>query len=117
MSIADPEVKVLPLTEKDLFLVLGTDGIYSVLSNQEVVDLASRYWQNPEEAAKAIVRAAFQQGSDDNPTAVVIQFGWTDKGAAKYIETRRAAVARGLDGDSPTHKPSAIEPVSKPVDD
>jgi len=118
LSVPDPEVKVLPLTEKDLFLILGTDGIYKVLSNQEVVDLASRHWEDPEEAAKAIVRAAFQQGSDDNLTAVVIQFGWTDKGAPKFIEARRAAAARGLDGNSPKHKPStSAVAVPAPVDD
>lgn len=106
LSVPDPEIKVLPLTEKDLFLVLATDGIYSVLSNQDVVDRASRHWDNPEEAAKSIVRAAFQQGSDDNLTAVVIQFGWTDKGAKKFIDSRRAAAAAGMDGGSPLHKPS-----------
>lgn len=118
LSIPDPEVKVLSLTEKDLFLVLGTDGIFNVLSNQEVIDRASKYWDNPEEAAKSIVRAAFQSGSDDNLTAVVIQFGWTDKGAPKFIANRQAMVAQGLDGGSPKLKPTAAPASSlKAVDD
>ena len=31
----DPQVKVIPITDKDLFLILCTDGITSVLSNLE----------------------------------------------------------------------------------
>lgn len=97
LSTPEPEVKVLPLTEKDLFVVLATDGIYTHLSNQEVVDLASRHWMDPEEAAKNIVRTAFQKGSDDNLTAVVIQFGWADKSATGYLEKRKAMAAQDLD--------------------
>lgn len=118
LSVPDPEIKVLPLTEKDLFLVLATDGIYNVLSNQEVVDLASKHWDDPEEAAKNVVRSAFQAGSDENLTAIVIQFGWSDKGASKFIQIRQAAVEQGIDGGSPKLKPSkAIDPGLKAVDD
>jgi len=62
----EPEVKVMTLTDKDLFLVLATDGVYKSLGNQEVVDLALKHWDDPEAASKNIVRTAFQKGSDDN---------------------------------------------------
>lgn len=109
LSSPEPDVKVLPITDKDLFVVLATDGIYTHMSNQEVVDLASKYWQDPEEAAKNVVRTAFQRGSDDNLTAVVIQFGWADKSAASYIEKRKAMAARGVDGGSPKVKASSVK--------
>lgn len=107
LSTPDPEVKILPITDKDLFLVMATDGIYNVMSNQDVVDAASKHWDDAEEAAKNIVRTAFQKGSDENLTAMVIQFGWQDKNTPKYIEKRKALVARGIDGGSPTLKPTA----------
>jgi len=107
LSSPDPEVKVLPLTEKDLFAVLATNGIYNVLTNQDVVDLAAKHWKNPEEAAKTIVRTAFQKGSDDNLTALVIQFGWSDKTASRFIVEGRGLASHNVDGGSPTHKPSA----------
>lgn len=106
LSTPDPEVKILPITDKDLFLVMATDGIYNVMSNQEVVDCASKHWDDAEEAAKNIVRTAFQKGSDENLTAMVIQFGWQDANTPKYIEKRKVLVARGIDGGSPTLKPS-----------
>jgi len=118
LSTPEPDVKVLPLTEKDLFVVLATDGIFTHLSNQEVVDLASRHWNDPEEASKNIVRTAFQKGSDDNLTAVVIQFGWADKSATGYFEKRKAQVASGMHGDSPKLKAGASLPAAaKAVDD
>merc|ERR1712039_1147270 len=46
LAIAEPEVTIYPLSDKDLFLVLATDGIFDVLSNQEVVDLAMKYWSD-----------------------------------------------------------------------
>jgi len=117
LSSPEPDVKVLPLTEKDLFVVLATDGIYTHLTNQEVVDLASKYWTDPEEAAKNIVRTAFQKGSDDNLTAIVIQFGWADKSATAYFEKQRAKQALGIDGGSPKLKGARAPAAAKPVDD
>jgi|ERR1712194_831682 len=107
LSTPDPEVKILPITDKDLFLVLATDGITNVMSNQDIVDAASKHWDDSEEAGKNIVRTAFQKGSDENLSAMVIQFGWQDKNTPKYIEKRKALVARGIDGSSPTLKPTA----------
>lgn len=84
--IAEPDVQVLPLSDKDLFLVLACDGIFDVMSNQEVVDTALRHWDNPEEAAKDVVRTAYKKGSEDNLTALIIQFGWADKSLPAILE-------------------------------
>lgn len=91
LSIAEPEIQIIPLTDKDLFLVLATDGVYDVLGNQEVVDLAIKHWDSPEDAAKSVVRTAYQRGSDDNLTVLVIQFGWADKNIDKYLGKRGSA--------------------------
>lgn len=117
LSIAEPEVKIMPISDKDLFLVLATDGIYNVLSNQDVIDCAGKHWDDPEEAAKNIVRTAFQKGSDENLTALVIQFGWADKNTPKYLEKRRQMAAAGVDGGSPTLKPVAAPTKAVPAAD
>jgi len=101
LLISEPEVKIVALTDKDLFLVLATKGVFSVLSNQEVIDLACSNWDDPEAASKYIVRTAFQKGADGNLTALVIQFGWNDKGAPAFIQRRKLLKQRGLDGGSP----------------
>ncbi|CAJ1425124.1 unnamed protein product, partial [Effrenium voratum] len=61
LAIAEPEVQVISLSDKDLFIVLATDGVFDVLGNQEVIDLAMRHWREPEEAAKNIVRSAYKR--------------------------------------------------------
>ncbi|CAJ1334718.1 unnamed protein product, partial [Effrenium voratum] len=85
LAIAEPEVQVISLSDKDLFIVLATDGVFDVLGNQEVIDLAMRHWREPEEAAKNIVRSAYKRGSEDNLTVMVVQFGWADKSVPKYL--------------------------------
>jgi len=115
LSSVDPEIQVIPLTDKDLFMVLATDGVYDVLSNQEIVDLGMRHWNNPEEASTAIVRAAYQKGSEDNLTALVIQFGWADKNIEKYKDKRSRPAVHV---DTGSKKPNMLAAASsKPVDD
>ena len=45
----------------DLFFVLACDGIWDVMSNQEVVDVAAKalVTDNAKEAAAAVVRTAY----------------------------------------------------------
>jgi protein phosphatase PTC6 len=53
-----------------------SDGISSVLSDQEVVDIA-RLAPNPKAAATSILAFAEELGSDDNATAIVVPLaGW-----------------------------------------
>lgn len=109
LSIPTPEVNVLTLTPKDSYVVLATDGILDVMSNQEICDTANPHWADPDEAAKAIVRAAYQKGSEDNLTALVVQFGWADsvtelslarkKKASADAEAARAVNAEAVEND------------------
>eukprot|EP00435_Cladocopium_sp_Y103_P058674 s340_g20.t1 len=90
-------------------MVLGTDGVFDVLSNQEVIDLAMRHWREPEEAAKNIVRSAYKRGSEDNLTVMVVQFGWADKSAAKYT-SKTGGAGGGMDA-------GAVRNAAKAADD
>ena len=94
-SLGDPELKTNPerpilsnvpdtsstrLGKDDLFVVLACDGVWDVLTDQQVCDLVLEQWPNPSAAASKIVRTALASGSGDNLTAQVVLFGW--KGAA-----------------------------------
>jgi len=115
LSIAEPEIQIVPLSDKDLFLVLATDGIYDILSNQEVVDLAMRHWDDPEEAAKAVVRSAYKRGSEDNLTVLVIQFGWADKSISKYLNKKHPGMP--VEAAAAGNMFAASAGSKKPVDD
>lgn len=72
----EPEVKQCQVENDDLFLVLTCDGVWDVLSEQDVVEIALPHFEDAKAAANAIVKAAYKKGSADNLTATVIQFGW-----------------------------------------
>ncbi|KAG2498849.1 hypothetical protein HYH03_003041 [Edaphochlamys debaryana] len=61
------------LTAEDEFLLLASDGLWDVMSNQEAVTLI-RDIKDPEQAAKKITEEALGRGSNDNISCVVILF-------------------------------------------
>ncbi|KAI7900429.1 phosphatase 2C-like domain-containing protein [Cokeromyces recurvatus] len=71
------------------FIVLVTDGITSVMSDQEIVDLVKQY-KEPSLSAKKLVDAADQLQSDDNATAMVIRLKDWGKRMKDYTKDLRA---------------------------
>lgn len=74
----EPEVTVHPLAAEDELLVAATDGIWDVLSNEEVVSLAGSA-VGAQAAARALVEVAearwleTEGGYIDDITAVVVR--------------------------------------------
>ncbi|KAJ1442775.1 PPM-type phosphatase domain [Sesbania bispinosa] len=68
--IATPDICYHPLTSNDQFIVLATDGVWDVLSNEEV---ASIVWMvdTEEEAARAVVEAATAAWKKKYPSSKV----------------------------------------------
>lgn len=68
--IAIPQITHIRLTNDDQFLVLATDGVWDVLTNEEV---ASIVWsiENKEVAARAVVKAASAAWRHDYPSSKV----------------------------------------------
>lgn len=75
---AEPHIFVVDITEKDQFMILGCDGVFDVMSDEETVALVkeiSTSKNNSElDAAKIIAREAVRRGSTDNVTAMVVYF-------------------------------------------
>jgi len=70
-----PDTSRHALQQDDLFVILGCDGVWDVLTDQQAVDLALEHWPDPSAASAAIVRKALSSGSGDNLTAQVVSFG------------------------------------------
>ncbi|XP_050364443.1 protein phosphatase 2C 53-like [Argentina anserina] len=90
--IPDPEVMFIPRTKDDECLILASDGLWDVMSNEEVCDLARRrilLWHKKngvtlplergegidpaaQAAAEFLSSRALQKGSKDNITVIVI---------------------------------------------
>ncbi|KAF5836338.1 phosphatase 2C-like domain-containing protein [Dunaliella salina] len=81
--IPEPEVTVFTRAEDDDFLLLASDGLWDVMSNQEAISLAMRCSARAAEkgasrkaavriAASVLTKAAVDRGSKDNVTVVII---------------------------------------------
>ena len=73
--IASPACTIIPREDTDSLLVLGSDGVFDVLSSSETAKYvhheASIFGKNKEVAWK-LVDTSFSRGSSDNITALVV---------------------------------------------
>lgn len=76
---AEPDVTTVKLgsgSEEYAFIVLCTDGITGVMSDQEIVDVVKEV-EEPSDAAKRIISLAESLGTDDNSSCLVVRLsGW-----------------------------------------
>ncbi|KAK9829310.1 hypothetical protein WJX72_005079 [[Myrmecia] bisecta] len=89
----EPDVTRTPLKPEDSFVVLGSDGLWDVISDQQAVDIVSTVLQAPlpagsnsstahvnnlraKSAADALLQAALKGGTMDNVTAMVLLMQW-----------------------------------------
>lgn len=71
--IPTPDIRDEWLSHDDEFLILASDGLWDVVSNQDAVQLVKDI-QNAEAAAKRLTEEAYHRGSNDNISCVVIRF-------------------------------------------
>ncbi|KAH7421919.1 hypothetical protein KP509_13G081500 [Ceratopteris richardii] len=71
--VAEPELQEETISETVKFLILASDGLWDVVSNQDAVNLVDAI-PDAEEAAKCLVTEAISKGSADNVTCIVIRF-------------------------------------------
>lgn len=105
--ICVPEVSYRQITEKDEFIVLATDGVWDVLSNQEVVDVVASC-SGHSAAARTVVDLANQTWKFKYPTSK------TDDCAAVCLFLNKDAEAGELSGHSVANKGTGSGPRMPP---
>ncbi|XP_020246576.1 probable protein phosphatase 2C 59 isoform X1 [Asparagus officinalis] len=68
--VADPEITEEVVDGSLEFLILASDGLWDVVTNEEAVAMV-KHIENPEEAAKKLMQEASQRGSVDNVQCVI----------------------------------------------
>lgn len=103
--IGEPEITKRVLKgEEWSFLVLLSDGITDVISDQEIIDLV-RGHRDPTQAAKKIVSFAEDVGGEDNMTCIVVPLpGWGKMGGMDTTADRREYRVRQFNGASRRQK-------------
>lgn len=81
---AEPEMTVVPLTPNDKFVVLASDGLWDVLTNQEAVDFV-RKDSSKSKAARNLVKRALKIGTTDNITVLVVWLTWVNGGSTPAV--------------------------------
>uniref|UniRef100_A0A453F5U0 protein-serine/threonine phosphatase n=1 Tax=Aegilops tauschii subsp. strangulata TaxID=200361 RepID=A0A453F5U0_AEGTS len=101
--IAEPEVTVMDRTDKDEFLILASDGLWDVVSNDVACKIArnclsgraaSKYPESVSgstaaDAAALLVELAIARGSKDNISVVVVELRRLKSRAAAVIKENR----------------------------
>jgi len=71
--VADPEIKEEVVDSSLEFLILASDGLWDVVTNEEAVAMVKPI-QDPQEAADKLLQEASKRGSSDNITVVIVCF-------------------------------------------
>ncbi|KAJ4797723.1 Protein phosphatase 2C family protein [Rhynchospora pubera] len=74
--ICEPEVTITERTEEDEFLILASDGLWDVISNEiacGIVRNCLSTGSTPTEAASLLTTIAISRGSRDNISVIVVQ--------------------------------------------
>ncbi|CAL9084901.1 unnamed protein product [Musa textilis] len=69
---ANPEIIVTCISADDDFLVMASDGLWDVISNEEVVSIIKDTVKEPSMCSKRLATEAAARGSKDNITVIVV---------------------------------------------
>src|SRR5262249_28054976 len=76
--IPTPDITITPMAPNDQFILIGSDGLWDVLTNQNCVDFILKYVRRKKSIdslaniATALVEHAYSLGSEDNITAIIL---------------------------------------------
>ncbi|CAN4092475.1 unnamed protein product [Withania somnifera] len=70
---SDPDILDMHIDVNCDVLILASDGLWKVMSNQEAVDVARRF-KDPQKAAKELTAEALKRDSKDDISCVVVRF-------------------------------------------
>jgi protein phosphatase 1L len=79
--VAEPEIQEETIRDDVEFLVLASDGLWDVVSNQDAVSMVQSI-DDAQHAASKLTSEAYNKGSADNITCVVVRFHHEGKRAS-----------------------------------
>lgn len=86
---AEPDVNIIDRSDDDEFLILACDGVWDVMSNQEVVDYISsrlEVYSDLKKICEELLETCLAKGSRDNMSVILITFPSAPKVNAESVE-------------------------------
>lgn len=76
LIVADPDVLTFDINDlKPRFMILASDGLWDAFTNEEAVAFIKDKLHEPDFGAKSLTVKAYERGSLDNITVMVVTFG------------------------------------------
>lgn len=94
--VAHPEIRQDTLSPQTRCLIVASDGLWDVFSNQDAVDEALKYG-NAEKAAGEMIKMAYDRGSYDNISCIVCYFDYPVAEEEDGTDTSLRAPVRASD--------------------
>ncbi|XP_026426240.1 protein kinase and PP2C-like domain-containing protein isoform X1 [Papaver somniferum] len=69
---AEPEIRETTLTSEDEYLVMASDGLWDVVSSEDVISIIRDTVKEPGMCSKRLATEAAERGSKDNITVIVV---------------------------------------------
>ena len=79
--VAIPEYAYIQLGTDNHFMIIASDGLWDVMSNEDAVNMVQEEFKKTgalKNSAQALQNEAIKRGSGDNITVCVIKFDWLD---------------------------------------
>lgn len=70
---SDPDIRPIDIDYDTELLILASDGLWKVVSNQEAVDIGRKF-RDPHTAAKQLISEAVKRDSKDDISCIVVRF-------------------------------------------
>jgi serine/threonine protein phosphatase PrpC len=100
---AEPEVRHVERSPQDQFLVLACDGVWDVLTNEELAEWLTAIARSGEHgddigaiAEKLLDICLFNKGSKDNMSVIIVVLPGAQFGSADNIDKEAAAIANKI---------------------
>eukprot|EP00802_Teleaulax_amphioxeia_P021873 Tamp_22264.p1 GENE.Tamp_22264~~Tamp_22264.p1 ORF type:complete len:284 (-),score=33.99 Tamp_22264:235-1086(-) len=77
---AQPEYRTIARSVTHRFAALATDGVWDVMTNQEVMDLIADNWHQEGHGARVVALEAYNRGSFDNICILILDLSPTAAG-------------------------------------
>ena len=119
--IQKPDVFTYTITEKDDFAVIACDGLWDVMSNQDVINFVHN---NPQNTVRKLGSEALRRGTTDNISIILLQFNHTQnqnkvlkqfggKSASKPVNKTSSRSSQSANKSSSRSSQPASKPINK----
>ena len=73
--LGEPYIYSSFIGEKDLYVVVASDGVWDVITSEDLFNMPNKEKISSEELAKNIVKMAIDKGTNDNVTCLIVKLG------------------------------------------